>query len=505
MDKIPIKKKISKKQRKKELEEKLLLVLSQINEPNTFYLNNLPTTRWAIKRHNLRSPLLDTQGIYRTFTTQNNAFEFAKQINAPDYPCFDYFMIFAHEIDPKGKRNYIVTNFNTFWEKYSTMQPAQRTFYEIIQENFPCHLYFDLEYSLKYANNVKKSADLILRTFKQFLIFSLKNFYNINCNNENFIELFASSTVKYSCHLIVHLPDNNMFVDNIHVGNFIKKALFYLENNIDFATNLPVQPTSKLFSFIHDNDTIDFNYTLLLDQLQVEVDDNGKKGYFIDCGVYTKNRNFRLYGSSKRIGSPPLYLSNSCKYPFPNSNIYCQYQLNIDVFKATLVCYYGKHFKSEFTSLQYLQCSAPNFHKKIESTSPGRSPASSRALPAHSDVENFPSSLINELQLFVLEIIKSRPGSAGTIRNRLYFAPNIFIFSVAGNKYCENINREHKSNHVNISVDIKLGVYYQKCLDYDCANYVGDKNPLPSHLVELFSFYSPNELDEILLVEVENL
>jgi hypothetical protein len=50
-------------------------------------------------------------------------------------------------------------------------------------------------------------------------------------------------------------------------------------------------------------------------------------------------------------------------------------------------------------------------------------------------------------------------------------------------KYCGNINREHKSNHVYFIV--QNGIIKQKCLDQECKDYVSRGIVLPKSIKDL--------------------
>ena len=41
-----------------------------------------------------------------------------------------------------GKRSFLVTTYAAFWARYQGMLPQHRHYYEIIRQNWPCHLYF---------------------------------------------------------------------------------------------------------------------------------------------------------------------------------------------------------------------------------------------------------------------------------------------------------------------------------------------------------------------------
>jgi hypothetical protein len=44
----------------------------------------------------------------------------------------------------------------------------------------------------------------------------------------------------------------------------------------------------------------------------------------------------------------------------------------------------------------------------------------------------------------------------------------VIVYTIANNRYCENIQRQHKSNHILIIADLNRQIFYQKCLDPDC-------------------------------------
>jgi hypothetical protein len=43
-----------------------------------------------------------------------------------------------------GARKYLVAPLQEFWTEYQLMSPPDRSFYEVLREHDPCHLYFDL-------------------------------------------------------------------------------------------------------------------------------------------------------------------------------------------------------------------------------------------------------------------------------------------------------------------------------------------------------------------------
>lgn len=50
---------------------------------------------------------------------------------------------------------------------------------------------------------------------------------------------------------------------------------------------------------------------------------------------------------------------------------------------------------------------------------------------------------------------------------------------IGGNRWCLNKNRQHKSNHIYFIVDLWRGVFFQKCHDADCVNFLSQWFPVP--------------------------
>lgn len=67
----------------------------------------------------------------------------------------------------------------------------------------------------------------------------------------------------------------------------------------------------------------------------------------------------------------------------------------------------------------------------------------------------------------------------------------MIVYQMGGSRYCDNIGRQHKSNHVMMIVDLSYGIFYQKCMDSECR-----KSAFKS------SYYSiPSELNPFTYME----
>jgi len=172
----------------------------------------------------------------------------------------------------KGSKTFLVMGYKTFWNMYIHTAPEHRTFYETILENFPCHLYIDLEYDKK--NNIYANINNIHKTLKEYIRKYFYERYQIRVEKIKFHVLDSSTDQKISRHYVIKLEENNgnyfCFKNNYHCGAFMRNFILFLEKNRDISNTF-----------------------------QVYNKDGITKNYCIDMAVYTKNRQFRIYGSTK--------------------------------------------------------------------------------------------------------------------------------------------------------------------------------------------------------------
>jgi len=87
-------------------------------------------------------------------------------------------------------REYTVKTYEQFWELYIQLDPVQRTFYEIIRENYPCYLYFDIEF--ERSANTETDGDDIMKIFINFLQENINECFDINTTRQDILELDSS-------------------------------------------------------------------------------------------------------------------------------------------------------------------------------------------------------------------------------------------------------------------------------------------------------------------------
>ncbi|CAM9241375.1 unnamed protein product [Sphacelaria rigidula] len=99
--------------------------------------------------------------------------------------------------------------------------------YEIIREGMPCRMYFDLEFTR--ACNVGLDGEALVRAWINVVAGKLQQDFGISVGKTDFLDLDSSTAKKFSRHLIVHLPGDQLFADNSHVGRFVNTLAADLE------------------------------------------------------------------------------------------------------------------------------------------------------------------------------------------------------------------------------------------------------------------------------------
>ena len=155
---------------------------------------------------------------------------------------------------------------------YYRKQPV-RHFHEVIMTGKACRLYFDLEYNVNL--NPDFSVQEFYPKFYKILEDLLKHFFGIE--ESCMIVLDSSTKDKFSNHIIVHTE--KLFPSNTELNPFVKI--------------LAQEMRSKGAGIVCNHDT--------------------SNALILDLGVYSKNQNFRLYGSTNFGHSAVLDLSEETK------------------------------------------------------------------------------------------------------------------------------------------------------------------------------------------------
>ncbi|KAF7666240.1 hypothetical protein LDENG_00112840 [Lucifuga dentata] len=414
--------------------------------------------------------------IWKLFHRQSLAVSFTKS-------CKETVHVFALEKEksPLGQRIFLVTSYSELWHYYRTYPQSLMHCYEVIPEGAVCKLYFDLEFYI--PSNKRADGRAMVSSLIQYICDKLMDVYGIECSAKDVLNLDSSTDEKFSRHLIFNLP-NAAFKDNIHVGKFIHTILQQVpsvskkRHFLNIGMNSQTEDSGTCVPELNPakgSGTADSPQSKKCKQEERDLsflwvkNKDGQERLFVDLGVYTKNRNFRLYKSSKVGKNAAFTVADDNKFTAePERGVSAEESL----FLASLVC------NVSFTGQRILTWDVPDAkeHKTIMPHCQQGSAAGPGTL------SGYLSSPHQEVDDFVLTVVK-KDGVQGSIRRWNYFASEqLLVYDIAKYRWCENVGRFHKSNNIMIVVDLKEEVWYQKCHDPECRNFRSSSYPLPQEI-----------------------
>jgi hypothetical protein len=88
--------------------------------------------------------------VFESFARQELAFRYFDEKLLGQAPSHiqNPLKLFAFESLVTGKRQFLVADISTFMTRYLSLEGPKRHVYELIRQDFPCRLYFDLEFSI---------------------------------------------------------------------------------------------------------------------------------------------------------------------------------------------------------------------------------------------------------------------------------------------------------------------------------------------------------------------
>ncbi|XP_053393469.1 DNA-directed primase/polymerase protein-like isoform X2 [Mercenaria mercenaria] len=454
------------------------------------------------------SRILGPNSTWQIFYRQQEAFQFTKS-TAKDLH------VFAFESESfegnTGQRLYLSASYPVFWHYYSQLDDDKRLHYEVIPEGAVCKLYFDLEYDKTV--NPGCDGNHMVDIFIQYVCKALQATFRVTCTRKDVLDLQASTERKFSRHLIFQMK-KAVFKDNIHAGRFVCSIMSRLVEKIYTAYNTGTDSRSvhhtaqvtkereyvRVEKDIHDQ-TIDEDKCRLeekVDKLKEVIESfamedlhslmvknkNGEDIPFCDTGVYTKNRNFRLFLASKLGKKNPLVVA--AQNEFYSKGDSQQSKLE-NIFYDSLVA------NVEYCdSMRILSFDGENLSGHMIGL-PGRK--REKTSKEAECIDGYSKSPYPEVDEYISNIITKDSGK-GVIRHWTYFHQGeLLVYEIAKYRYCHNIGRHHRSNNIMLVVDLHKGVWYQKCHDPDChmQNYKSPEWPLPRNLLP--ASYFEDDLD----------
>ena len=245
---------------------------------------------------------------------------------------------------------------------------------------------------------------------------------------EDVLILESSTVKKFSVHLIFQKA---IFPSNVDCGAFVRHLVSSL-----------AEEERKMFEV---------------------KEKEGKLGHFIDLSVYSRNRNFRLYLSTKLGKTAQLSVSAtdvSSAVLLEENCEKSQADIEWRIFCNSLITNVGEtasvisleNINTTTTSIRLAKCRETVIKSSCRSPYP-------------------------EIDKFVSELVYP-----GRVRQWRYEGlTDSLVYDIAGNRYCSNVGRHHRSNHVFFTCQLSPGVLQQGCYDPSCSGYRGPQIRLPEN------------------------
>jgi hypothetical protein len=161
----------------------------------------------------------------------------------------------------------------------------------------------------------------LLEEFIVELALEFQRHYELQVDRSCIVDLDSSTDTKFSRHFILHLPNQALFEDATAAGRFVRVFVGRLAEQIATGQLSKSRPALAKYLFVKSAPVKKQSSqdSQLSSQSDNETEVPVSKTCFVDMGVYTRNRLFRLLGSSKfgKPASAALRIADSNKFPFP--------------------------------------------------------------------------------------------------------------------------------------------------------------------------------------------
>jgi DNA-directed primase/polymerase protein len=193
---------------------------------------------------------------------------------------------------------------------------------------------------------------------------------------------------------------------------------------------------------------------------------------FVDLSVYSRNRCFRVIGSSKFARDSRLLPVTASSGRRGNGD---HISISESDFKQSLVCHvldsedvllFPSFLGTDSGSLP--TCAAGNILVCSLKSESGKE-TGRLAPPQFAQVDKYILGMVS--------------ASGGAIYNVTYFATSMTLwYAIKGKyRYCGRIERHHRSNNVILVVNIGARTVHQRCFDPDCRSYISPSWTLPAN------------------------
>ncbi|UJR12693.1 hypothetical protein I4U23_016867 [Adineta vaga] len=409
------------------------------------------------------------------------------------------------------KRLFLNVTFDELSKVLQSLDVSKRTLYEVLCEKKNCKLYFDVDIHItnSLTMNVEESL-LILQNLFHCFILDWTNKYTKKSTGigDHFLVLCATTEAKYSYHLIYTNTEIRFHSQQI-VFKFIKMLLqhcsyFILShpchehlvqpNSMNAANDLDGCIKCLQMILMH----IDFCSCIIPEtkvtcknfQKLLFKNSDGLYQWIFDLNVYSNNQQFRLYQSTKFGKHNPLLPTSD--FPFNPCNKQYDISMNNDgidhsMLKHSLIAYISDDSNIVVLSYNDNKWVAMNEHdNSITELTPSYNFADSSTIAKFTIQNNLIQATATKCKqdlsnneeyykTFIFKLMKETYHTNGHIQSCQKGSKNrsILFFNIGGDfRFCERLQRHHKSNQTCIIIDTftnnyQIKSYFGKEIDLD--------------------------------------
>ncbi|RKP01308.1 hypothetical protein CXG81DRAFT_26022 [Caulochytrium protostelioides] len=371
---------------------------------------------------------------WEIFHTQELALAYMAEHDAARPPL----RLFSFEFDAAapGRRRFLVSTLTDFWNAYQDFRAADRAdrgwhYYEVVCPDLPARLYFDVEFDIALNRPLVAHADHVVRVLKRGFCRELLHTFGYVVQPDDFVDLDSTSATKFSRHLILSPrtrrpdADERLFPSNLAMGHFVQPVCDKILAHA-FETDECLQPDCAWCHGDDDNsDAVALPPNTRPCDLLVANSHAAGLALVIDRGVYTRYRNFRMCGSSK-IGKT---VRLTWKAP-------------------ARAC---------------LAAAAEGYPRPMAASAP-------RARGSHAASSPWPGVDAWVLQMARRDAPPEHPNPERIAVSRIKLVSDrVASYTIAGDRYCMLIGRQHRSNGVYYVVNMDLRRATRRCFDHECT------------------------------------
>ena len=403
---------------------------------------------------------------FKTFSRQRHMFEWADDLGRgrEGGERLRYFAFEVSTASGSSRRGFLATTLRRFWRHYSVMPSCSRHYYELIRENEPCSMYYDLEFSKALNEGRAESGDRIVdlvislvshhspplppanprthalkhaRTNKTHThrerspapsdgSFCPPSHQTRDELRERFgvdliagaVELDSSTDKKWSRHLILHLGGGSTLASNAHAGQIASSVCSRILEKVGEGC-----PRHR--------------------ELMV-VGSGGVEAPLIDVSVYSRNRTFRIWRSSKcgkgvELLPTPRFLGGT----FLKDAALRKSGVERRFFEDSLVT--GRAAGGEGARLSCEEVDAGTRGGLVGLSGNKVHQRTPRCAPCRPEEGEGPLLRYPKLCRFLCDSESPDGRPLGRLRSHVHFVESgTIIINLAENRYCSRVGRQHK-------------------------------------------------------------